>query len=595
MTFTLRKLLTPYVGRLLLIIFVNLFATLFAIFSLLLIEPIIKLIFQDNSSISSPVGDFLLNFLHNINVDIVQSRYLIFVILLMLLLFLLKNVFQYLSFWLMAPIRSGITSTLRDELFHKILILPLSYFSEQKKGDLISRAVNDTQEIEFTTIKSLQQFLLDPISLLLFLITLFILNFQLTLFVLFLLPIAGFIISFISRSLRRRSRKTKLILGKLISTVEETIQGLKVIKSSNAQQFSEDKFNDITDNFAQEQKKIYRIVDVASPLSEVLGIIVVMTILVVGGNKVLSHDIALTPGLFIAYITLFVQIINPAKNLATAFSNYKRGTAIFDRINEIFTADEVICEKKNAQKITSFEHEIRLENVFFSYSDKPILTEIDIKIEKGKIIAIVGPSGAGKSTLVDLLPRFYDVSTGRILFDKIDIRDLNIDSLRSMFSIVSQDIVLFNDTIFNNIAFGLPDVKEEDVMKAIKVANADQFVMRLPEGLYTEIGDRGLSLSGGERQRISIARAVLRNAPILILDEATSAMDVESEKLVQAALDNMIHDKTTIVIAHRLSTIRHADEILVMNEGKIVESGTHEQLMKHSGKYASLVEINSFQ
>ena len=587
---TLPNLLAPYKGKLLLIAFVNLFSVLFAIFSLLWIDPVIKVIFQDHRVTINPVGNLLFDLLNKLGIDLTQSSSLFVIILLMLSLYLLKNIFQYFSFWLMAPVRSGLTSTLRDRLYHHLLILPLSYFTAQKKGDLISRAVNDVQEIEFTIIKSLQQFLLEPLSLLLFLITLFVLDFQLTLFVLILLPIAACVISFISGSLRQRSRKTKTILGNLIVMVEETIQGLKVIKSSNAQNFSEDKFNDTTHSFAQEQKKIYRIVDLASPLSEVLGVMVVMIILVFGGTKVLSHDTSLTPGLFIAYIVLFIQIINPAKNLATAFSGYKRGSAIFDRINEIFNAEEIICEKENAIPVSSFKKEISLENVSFSYPDKIVLTEMNITFKKGKMVAIVGHSGAGKSTLLDLLPRFYDVTSGRILFDGIDIRDLRIEDLRSMFSIVSQDIVLFNDTVFNNIAFGLTGVKMEEMMEAVRIANADQFIAELPEGIFTKIGDRGLSLSGGQRQRLSIARAILRNAPVLILDEATSAMDTESEKLVQTALDNMMRNKTTIVIAHRLSTIQHADQILVLDNGKIIESGTHQQLMELGGKYKLLCQ-----
>ena len=591
---TFWKLLAPYRGKLLWIVFANILSVFFAVFSLLWIDPIIKIMFKDDSVTLNPVGNLLFDLLDKFGIDITEIHSLFFVILFMLSLFLLKNLFQYLSLWLMAPVRSGLTSTLRDELYHRLLILPLSYFTEQKKGDLISRAVNDTQEIEFTVIKSLQQFLLEPVSVLFYLVTLFILDFHLTLFVLILLPVAGFVISFIAGSLRRRSRKMKIILGSLISIVEETIQGLKVIKSSNAQKFSQDKFNDMTHRFAREQKKIYRIVDVASPLSEVLGVAVVMTILVFGGNKVLSHETSLTPGLFIAYIALFVQIINPAKNLATAVSNYKRGAAVFDRINEIFTADEVICEKENAIPVSSFKKEIVLENVSFSYSDKPVLTDLNVTFEKGKMVAIVGRSGAGKSTIVDLLPRFYDVTSGRILLDGIDIRDLRIEDLRSMFSLVSQEIVLFNDTIFNNIAFGLSGVGEEEMMQAVKVAYADQFIAELPNGLFTQIGDRGLSLSGGQRQRLSIARAVLRNAPVLILDEATSAMDTESERWVQTALDGIMRDKTTIVIAHRLSTIQHADQILLLDNGQITESGTHQELMKLGGKYASLVEINSF-
>lgn len=579
----------------LLISLVNLLSIFFTIASLLLIEPLMKIIFQGEVGVFSPITDFLLQpLLHFFHPEIMRSL-LPWIALLMLLLYFMKNLFQYLSQWLMAPIRSGIVRNLRQNIFRKIVTLPLSYFSSQKKGDIISRAVNDTQEVEFTFIRSIQQLLLDPLSILLYLTTLFIVDWQLTLFVLFLLPLAGLLIGRVSRSLRRRSREVKTILGVLISKVEETIQGLRVIKGFNAQQFSENAFNKENQTFANKQKTIYRFTDLASPLSEFLGVTVVMIILVFGGIRVLSADSSLTPALFITYITIFTQVIPPAKNLSTAVSNYNRGLATFDRIKVLFSADEVIRQSDHARPVTAFNDSIQLKDVNFSYDQTEVLKEINFSVSKGKIVAIVGHSGAGKSTLVDLLPRFYDVSAGAILLDGINIKDYIIDDLRSLFSLVSQDIILFNDTIYNNIAFGMKDTDEQKVIEAAIVANAYSFILSLPDGFQTNIGDRGLTLSGGQRQRISIARAVLRNAPILILDEATSAMDTESERLVQQALDTIMQGRTTFVIAHRLSTIQHADTIIVLDKGKIVESGSHEELMKLSCKYAKLVEINTFQ
>lgn len=586
-------LLAPYKWKLLLIVLVNIFSVFFSILSLMLIEPFVKILFQDGLNGLSLISQWLIGFV-GLFIDISSSKEsIVGMVLFVVVLFLLKNIFLYLAQWLIAPVRSNLVKTMRNAIYDKILILPLAFFSEKKKGDVISRAVNDTQDIEFTVIKSIQQFLIEPITLLFYIIALFVISYQLTLFVLILLPVAGFLIGIVSKSLRRKSLKAKTKLGILLSHVEETIEGLRIIKGFNAQDFSENTFERHNKDFTRLQKKIYRRIDLASPLSEFLGITVVMIILVFGGMMVLQSNSSLTAGLFITYIVLFTQIINPSKNISTAVSNYRRGLSALDRIYEILDAEEIITQSVDSKPVSTFNKELTLENVSFSYDHTEVLKNISFKIKKSQIVALVGHSGSGKSTLADLLPRFYDVSSGEIKIDGTNIKDFIIDDLRSLFGLVSQDIVLFNDTIFNNIAFGLKNVSREEVINAARTANAYNFIMELPDNFETNIGDRGLSLSGGERQRISIARAVLRNAPILILDEATSAMDTESEKLVQHALDNVMQNRTSLVIAHRLTTIQHADLIIVIDDGKIVESGTHRELIAQNGLYTKLVEINN--
>ena len=589
------SIVRPYKWKLLLIIFVNLVSILFSILTMMLIEPLVKLIFQGELNGLSAIGAKLMQFVA-LFADLENPRNsLTAIIIFVVMLFLLKNFFLILTQWLLAPVRSDIIRTLRNRMYRKVLLLPLSYFSGQKKGDVISRAVNDTQEVEFTVLSAFQMMISALLTVLIYVAALFTISYQLTIFVMGLLPVAGLFISLISRSLRKKNREMKIQQGLLFSHVEETIAGLRIIKGFNAQSHADSLFEKHNGEVASLQRKVTRQGDLASPMSEFLGVTVVMCILVFGGSLVLSGSSSLTAAMFITYIALFAMIVNPAKNIGTALANYHRGMAVLDRIYEVLDADEVIENASDAVQISHFEQELTMEHVSFAYATTEVLHDVSLTVKKGQMVAIVGASGAGKSTLSDLLPRFYDVTGGRILIDGVDIRQCEMDSLRSQFSIVTQDVVLFNDTIARNIAFGREQVDEQAVMAAARTANAADFIEAMPDGLNTVIGDRGLSLSGGQRQRISIARAVLRNTPILILDEATSAMDTESERLVQEALDRVMQNRTTIVIAHRLSTIRNADKIVVLDGGCIVEQGTHDELVALGGKYSKLVEVNQYQ
>ncbi|MBR4787145.1 MAG: ABC transporter ATP-binding protein [Bacteroidales bacterium] len=584
------SLFRRYPGRLFVVFLLNLCSVLLTILVFLLIEPFCKILFHVSMQDLSPVTSFFMNrMLPWLHFDS-GALPLLGLLLLALLLYFLKDFFAYASQWVMASMRSHLLMTLRNEVYDKILDLPLGYFTARQRGDIVSRAVNDTQEVEHTTLTSLRSFMTDPVTLFIFLVALFMIDAPLTIFSLLLMPLAFLIISRVSKRLRRQTRASKERLGSLLSHVEESVGGLRIIKGFNAQRNAKDVFERLNDDFTDVQTRIYRRTDLASPLSEFLGVIIVMIVLVVGGNMVLANKMSLTAEMFITYIAMFTQVIEPLKSLSTAGANYRRGLAALDRVRELLLAEEQIPEAAKPIAVDAFRESLRFDHLTFSYGENPVIQDVTFDIRRGEMVALVGPSGAGKSTLTDLVERFYDPTDGRILLDGIDIREYRLHDYRSLFALVSQDVVLFNDTLYRNVTMGRTDIPEEEVMRALEVANLGEFVAALPNGLQYAIGDRGLNLSGGQRQRISIARAVVRNAPILILDEATSAMDTESEKSVQQALARVMKERTVLVVAHRLSTIRHADRIIVLENGRVVETGTHEELLARAGVYRSMVE-----
>ena len=503
---------------------------------------------------------------------------------------LLKNLFLYLSYYFLAPIRNQVTRKYSKLLYEKILKLPIGYFTEQRKGDILSRSSNDIADLENSIIGALEGMIKEPLNILGILIVLFIISVKLTLFVFVLLPVAGFIVGRIGRSLKKQTNKAQVKWGEIMSQMEETLTGLRIIKAFNAEKRVKKSFFSLTDEIFLIKNKILYRRDLASPVSESLGVIILCGVLWFGGKLVLSGEI-LSGSSFIGYVALFSQIINPSKALSQAVYNVNRGVATLDRLNEILEAPLTVEEAPNAIALSDFKDCIEFNKVQFLYNDTSILQDINLTIKKGKTIALVGSSGAGKSTLADLVPRFHDVSTGALLIDGKNIKDYTLHSLRQQISIVTQEPILFNDTIAANIALGKPSATQEEIIQAAKVANAYDFIIKKENGFDTYIGDRGSKLSGGERQRLTIARAVLKNPPILILDEATSALDTESEKLVQDAINNMMQNRTSIVIAHRLSTIRHADEIIVLQKGNIVERGNHETLIANNGYYKKLIEM----
>ncbi len=603
--FKILRYVGPYWVYAMLNILFNILSVLFSLASFALFIPVLQMLFK-TTEVPAEVPEFSWlnfesvkeNFYYEINKmisDYGEMEVLLYICVIIVVLYFFRNLFRYLAMYFLAPIRNGVVRDIRNDMYLKILILPLSYYSEQKKGDIIARMTSDVQEIEWSIMSSLEMIFRDPIAIISYLVALFIISPSLTVFVLILLPVSGFLIGRIGKSLKRTSVKGQRQLGIIMSIIEETISGLRIIKAFNAIDSTEQNFKKTNNIYTRLMIKLYRKRDLASPLSEFLAAAVLVVVMWFGGRLVLSPGSSLDAAIFIAYLGIFSQIIPPAKSITTAVYNIQKGSASVERIQKIFDADEVIIEKPDAVQIKEFKNKIEYKNVSFSYEKEDVLKSINLTVKKGETIALVGPSGGGKSTMVDLLPRFYDCSKGEILIDGTPIKDFIISDIRGLMGIVSQEPILFNDTIFGNIALGMNNINEEEVIAAAKVANAHEFISKMEKAYYTNIGDRGVKLSGGQRQRISIARAVLKNPPILILDEATSSLDTESERLVQDALFKLMKNRTSVVIAHRLSTIQFADEIIVIKKGEIVERGNHADLITQNGVYKKLHELQVFE
>jgi len=582
--------------------FFNVLGSIFGLFSLTMAVPFLGVLFGTQQPVRNeiPFTFSVESIQHNFNFFLTKQidyngpiAALLLVSIVIIVTSLLKNFCIFIATYFMASIRNNVIQDIRNKLYNKILKLPLLYFSNERKGDILSRMSNDVQEVEWSIMSSLEMIFRDPLTILIYFFTLLFMSTELTVFVLVLLPVSALVIGKTGKSLRKNSKQGQRRMGTLLSVVEETLSGLRIIKGFNAEGKMNQRFVSMNNFYTRLMIKIFRRRYLASPMSEFLGTIVLVIMMYYGGSLVLSHKSDLNSQEFIAYLIIFSQLINPAKQFSQAYYNLQKGIASLDRIETVVNADEVIYEKPNALSINEFKTSIEFKNVSFKYENEFVIKNVNLKIDKGKTVAFVGPSGAGKSTMADLLPRFFDVTEGDILIDGISIKDYKISCLHSLMGIVTQQPILFNDTFFNNIAFVTSNATEDNVIEACKVANAYNFIKVYPNHLYTNIGDCGNKLSGGQKQRVSIARAVLKNPPILILDEATSSLDTESERLVQDALIKLMSNRTSIVIAHRLSTIVNADEILVINNGEIIERGTHSELMVINGLYKKLYDIQN--
>ena len=587
--------LTYYKGRIGLYGLFVLLSILFSIVSIGMLMPFLQLIFTGQGSASLTQSSNQL--IQSINQYLAQSvqekgnvQTLGLICLLMIVFILGKNLFLYLAYYVLNPIKHELVNRLREDVYSKVLQLPVGYFTERKKGDLMSRMTNDVNEVEVSLIGALEGWIRDPLTILITLAVLFLISPQLTLFILLLIPVLGLVIGRISRSLKKISQEVAIKFGETLSVLDETLSGLRVIKAFGIEPLLTQKFKESNQRLLESRNRIGYRRDLASPLSEVMGIIVFTAVLYYGGRLVLQKEL-LEASAFIGFLGIFYNLINPAKTLSTSFSNMRKGSAAIGRIEEILHAPLVVEDHPTAIELNGFEHSIEFKNVSFSYGEEPVVQHINLTIPKGKTVALVGSSGAGKSTLADLLPRFHDVTAGEILIDGKNIKHYTLASVRKQMSIVTQEPILFNDTIAGNIAMASPAASTGAIEQAARTANAHEFILRKENGYQTNIGDRGTKLSGGERQRLTIARALLKNPPILILDEATSSLDTESERLVQEAINNMMQQRTSLVIAHRLSTIRHADEIIVLQKGSIVERGRHEELIALNGFYKKLVDL----
>lgn len=597
-------------------VFFNLLAVIFGLVSLGMLAPFLNLIFLKSSSdyrtyLNTPAGEFsfsqattwMENAFNYQMAELILSdpengkmNALVFICVLIVVFIFLKNITRYFSYFFLAIVRTGVMRDLRNQVYQKVVKLPISYFSEEKKGDIMSRMTNDVQEIEWTIMTSLEMLFRDPFSIVIYLITMVAISPQLTLFVVLILPLSGFIVGRIGKSLKKTSDDGQEQMGVLMSMMDESITGLRIIKAFTAENLTISNFGIKNQDYTNLMTRMYRKRDLASPVSEFLGVFILVFVIWYGGKLILTDaDNALSASAFIAYIVIFTQLIPPVKSFTVAMYNVQKGRASLDRINDILNAENKVEETIEPISKNTFESKIEYKNVRFKYQTDEVIKGVDIEINKGETIALVGPSGSGKSTLADLLPRFHSISDGDIQIDGESTSNMDIYSLRSLIGIVTQKSILFNDTVRNNILFGNPNASQKQVEEAAKVANAHAFIQNLDGGYDYNVGDGGTKLSGGQQQRLSIARAILNNPPILILDEATSSLDTESEKLVQQALDELMKSRTSIVIAHRLSTIVNADKIYVIENGKIIEQGTHKQLITNNHVYKKLHDLQSFE
>lgn len=594
------KYIKPYSSYVILNISSNILSILFSLFSLTMIIPFLGVLFEtekktySSSEISfslSSIKENFYSFLSSTIDDKGKIEALMFMCLLVLVMFFLKNLFRYIALFYLTPIRNGIIHDIRMDLQRKMMSLPVSFFTEQKKGDLTSRMTSDLVEIEWSIMGVLEMIFKDPINIVIFLSTLIIISPQLTLFVIILFPLAGLLIGYIGKSLKNASHKGQKKMGEIMSVIDENIFGIKILKTFNAEETINKKFGKISNEYKNIMTSILRKKDLSSPMSEFLSTIVMVIVMWFGGQLVLNESSYLSPEEFIGYILIFSQIIPPAKSLTTSYYYIQKGSAAVERIYEILDTKNTITDNESSKIVKQLNNKIDFNIKSFKYENINILNEVNFSIKKGSKIALVGKSGSGKSTIADLLARFYDLDDGNITIDNLDIKNIKLSSLRSLMGIVSQESILFNDSIYNNIKLGDSQATEEDIVNAAKNANAHDFIMQSEDGYHTNIGNLGEKLSGGQKQRISIARAILKNPEILILDEATSSLDSESEKLVQEAISKLMKDRTSLVIAHRLSTIIDADEIIFLDKGLILERGTHLELIKNNMSYKKLHEL----
>lgn len=597
-------------------IFFNILSVIFNLFSLLSVIPLLQLLFTNDTAVYAQtaakgepaIGHSVKSLLewvnYKISAYIVESgnisegrmKVLFWICIAIVFIFFFKSITRYLAMFFLAVVRNGVVRDFRNRMYDKCLRLPLSWYSNERKGDIMSRMTSDLHEVEWSVMSSLEMTFREPITIISIIVIMIMMSWQLTIAVVVVTPVIGLLLSIVAKSLKRSSGKAKDKHGVLLSMLEEMLGGLRIIKGFNAEKDISGRFREENQEYTRIMTRNYRKTDLASPLSEFLIVSVIAGVLYYGGNLVINQE-EFDGEFFVGYLLIFFQLITPIRQFTQAYYNVQKGLASMERINVILNAEETIRDKDRPKPLEDFSREIEYRDVSFAYQrgdDGYAVKHVNLKVPKGKTVALVGQSGSGKTTMADLLPRFYDVTAGEVLIDGVDIRDVSMHELRSLMGIVSQESILFNDTVFNNIAFGVEGVTQQQVEEAARIANAHDFIMEMPQGYQTNIGDRGSKMSGGQRQRIAIARAVLKNPPILILDEATSALDTSSERLVQEALNNLMRNRTSIIIAHRLSTIQHADEIIVLQKGEIIERGTHNDLLEKRGAYRQLYDMQAF-